>query len=154
MKLSIYIFLFLFFQTPDTKIYNDTQFVYLLKVDNEIVKIWPGEELEIKDSLVFFERLESNYVKGLGWGLIKEKISEVDYLSPCLVNNTSDTLLITHHRISFLINPGEKLYQPALFVNSKLLLELEINIIRNNKIEDLSFKAIKASQQLELIIAP
>lgn len=153
MKLYIFLF-FLFFQTPGVKVHNDTQFVYLLKLDNEIVKIWPGEELEIKDSLVFFERLDPNYVRALGWGLIKEKISEVDYLSPCLVNNTSDTLLITHHRISFLINPGERICQPTLFVNSKLLLELEINIIRNNKIEGSIFKVIKASQQLELIIAP
>lgn len=141
-------------QTLAIEIQNDTQFIYLFKVDDKVFSVWPGEKVLVKDSLVFVKKLEGDYIKSLGWALAKEKISQLDYLDPCLLNNTADTLLINQHRFSFLINPGQELCRPELFINSRLLINLEINAIVKGRISEPNFIVFKASPDLKINIAP
>ncbi len=149
------IFLFLLLLQFSGTIYNDTENKYLIKAGSESVYLPPFSTINIPDSLVFIQRLDDNGLAiSLGWAIVSEKLSEARYLSPCVTNDTGDTLLIAQHRISFIIHPQQTIFLDELFVDHDRLVELEINVIKNGKVLSPSFQIIEADEGLKIIIAP
>jgi hypothetical protein len=152
--MNILIFLLLL-QVPGTEIRNDTENHYLIKTSQGIVMLSPRGLALNYDSLVYIQEIiDDTLVKSIGWAHVNGNLSQAEYLVPCIVNNTPDSLLIAENRISFTVSPGQRYCLDQLYVDFEFYINLEIYQIKKGVMGHPSFQILKANNKLEIFIAP